>query len=564
MDILKQLSNPNLFGGTAKTTAMTVPMGGTQTTLIPSGWTPPTTSQFDAVQDNNTVTPGQGYSPYSDAQVAEARRYAYSAPIGPVQPVQPVQVSPQAAPQPVQSPYQAPYQAPQAPVQPAQQAPQAPTGENSFDPGVAKRALINQYMTQKFGQTGMFDKQGYTQYSPEQLGSIQNSADTYFGGAIDEMQKLQDQQNADNEISTSMTLNGQSYNLSKTQLKTLNTLNPQFEQLIKEPMGVVKASQSISQLREIAQADPAGQMALIFSFMKSLDPSSTVREGEYANAENTRGVPDTIRNWYNKMQSGTFLTPQQVESFAKVSMSQADAARQQIRATASDFDVKAGFNGLPSGLFAAQISNRVGDIANNFSGTMSGQPADIVNLSSQNPVRDLIDYKQRIANIESGASADIYGNKPNTPNWNQYAVKSTYGTERKRADGTKYVDYAYGKYQMMGEYIPGWSKAALGRTLTPQQLMQNPDAQEKIMDYLAMQGYNRAGNWNDAAAIHFSGRPLAGNTSQDAGGTSVMNYVAGLYTGKNAGGNIATNAGAQGNSSYSGKLSSGLTYEVVQ
>lgn len=472
MDILKQLSNPNLFGGTAKTTAMTVPMGGTQTTLIPSGWTPPTTSQFDAVQDNNTVTPGQGYSPYSDAQVAEARRYAYSAPIGPVQPVQPVQVSPQAAPQPVQSPYQAPYQAPQAPVQPAQQAPQAPTGENSFDPGVAKRALINQYMTQKFGQTGMFDKQGYTQYSPEQLGSIQNSGDTYFGGAIDEMQKLQDAQQADNEISTSMTLNGQSYNLSKTQLKTLNTLNPQFEQLIKEPMGVVKASQSISQLREIAQADPAGQMALIFSFMKSLDPSSTVREGEYANAENTRGVPDTIRNWYNKMQSGTFLTPQQVESFAKVSMSQADAARQQIRATASDFDVKAGFNGLPSGLFAAQIANRVGDIANNYSGDFTG-------TATSKAVRSVI------GDQESGN--------------NYYAVNKDSG--------------ALGKYQMMPFNLPQY--AGLKDTAANRQyFLQHPELQDKA--YHAMwDDLERmySGNIQQATAHYYGG----GNAAKAVG-----------------------------------------------
>lgn len=540
MDILKQLSNPNLFGGTAKTTAMTVPMGGTQTTLIPSGWTPPTTSQFDAVQDNNTVTPGQGYSPYSDAQVAEARRYAYSAPIGPVQPIQPVQVSPQAAPQPVQSPYQAPYQAPQAPVQPTQQAPQAPTGENSFDPGVAKRALINQYMTQKFGQTGMFDKQGYTQYSPEQLGSIQNSGDTYFGGAIDEMQKLQDAQQADNEISTSMTLNGQSYNLSKTQLKTLNTLNPQFEQLIKEPMGVVKASQSISQLRDIAQADPAGQMALIFSFMKSLDPSSTVREGEYANAENTRGVPDTIRNWYNKMQSGTFLTPQQVESFAKVSMNQADSARQQIRATASDFDVKAGFNGLPSGLFAAQIANRVGDISNNYSGDFTG-------TATSKAVRAVI------GDQESGN--------------NYYIVNKDSG--------------ALGKYQMMPFNLPQY--AGLEDTAANRQyFLQHPELQDKA--YHAMwDDLERmySGNIQQATAHYYGGgnaakavgTPLGDRIGKyDSKGNltgypSINEYVSQVMARANqrgvSNGNMANNTQGTTNTAMQ-KAPSGVGYTIIQ
>lgn len=44
----------------------------------------------------------------------------------------------------------------------------------------------------------------------------------------------------------------------------------------------------------------ASDMSLIFSFMKMLDPGSTVREGEYANAQNTASVPETIRAKYNQ------------------------------------------------------------------------------------------------------------------------------------------------------------------------------------------------------------------------------------------------------------------------
>lgn len=531
MDILKQLANPNLI--TAGTTPMTafVP----KQNILDSGaqyqQAPAQQNVVDPVQSNNVVTPGNGYSPHSDTQVKQAKDIAYNI------------ISQGNTQQSNQT----------SSVQQAQQ----PSYANQMLDSTFKDWVVN-----KIGNKGMYDKQDFTQYDPNQVSSINNSADDYYANQVAKYRSDIETERADNESISSMTLNGQNYQLSKTQLKNLNTLNPQFEQLVKEPMGVVKASQSIAQLKKIAQADPAGQMALIFSFMKSLDPSSTVREGEYANAENTRGVPDTIRNWYNKIIDGTFLTPQQVDSFATVSAGQADAARQQIRATASDFDVKAGFNGLPAGLFAAQIANRIGDVNNNYAGTPNGQPADIVNLSSQNPVRDLTDYKNRIANIESGASADIYGNKPGSPNWNQYAVRSTYGTERTNPNGSKYVDYAYGKYQFMGDYIPEWSKAALGRSLTPEQLMQNPDAQEKIMDYLGMQGYNKSGNWNDAAAIHFSGRPLANNNSQDAGGTSVRKYVSGLYTGRNAGGVADSNIAYQQGSNYSGKLSSGMGYTV--
>lgn len=60
---------------------------------------------------------------------------------------------------------------------------------------------------------------------------------------------------------------------------------------------------------------PAGDMSMIFAFMKLLDPTSVVRESEYASAENARGIPDTIRNAYNKAIDGVRLTPKQRADF---------------------------------------------------------------------------------------------------------------------------------------------------------------------------------------------------------------------------------------------------------
>lgn len=62
---------------------------------------------------------------------------------------------------------------------------------------------------------------------------------------------------------------------------------------------------------------PAQQMSLVFSYMKMLDPTSAVRETEYANAENARGVPVAIQNLWNKVKDGQFLAPSQVEDFRK-------------------------------------------------------------------------------------------------------------------------------------------------------------------------------------------------------------------------------------------------------
>ena len=59
----------------------------------------------------------------------------------------------------------------------------------------------------------------------------------------------------------------------------------------------------------------ASDMKMVFSFMKMLDPTSAVRETEYANAQNTTGVPDRILNAYNKAKDGQFLSPKQREDF---------------------------------------------------------------------------------------------------------------------------------------------------------------------------------------------------------------------------------------------------------
>lgn len=59
----------------------------------------------------------------------------------------------------------------------------------------------------------------------------------------------------------------------------------------------------------------AGDLSLIFAYMKVLDPGSTVREGEQAAAANAQGVPDKIRNLYNRIMTGERLAPEQRQDF---------------------------------------------------------------------------------------------------------------------------------------------------------------------------------------------------------------------------------------------------------
>jgi len=64
-----------------------------------------------------------------------------------------------------------------------------------------------------------------------------------------------------------------------------------------------------------AQPGPAGDQAMIFSFMKMLDPTSVVREGEQATVKNSAGVPERIRRAYNNAIRGDALTEAMRQDF---------------------------------------------------------------------------------------------------------------------------------------------------------------------------------------------------------------------------------------------------------
>ncbi len=53
---------------------------------------------------------------------------------------------------------------------------------------------------------------------------------------------------------------------------------------------------------------PAGDLSLIFNYMKMLDPTSVVREGEFATAASAGSVPDRVWALYNKVLSGERLS----------------------------------------------------------------------------------------------------------------------------------------------------------------------------------------------------------------------------------------------------------------
>jgi hypothetical protein len=85
---------------------------------------------------------------------------------------------------------------------------------------------------------------------------------------------------------------------------------------------------------------------------------------------------------------------------------------------------------------------------------------------------------------------------------------------------------AYGKYQVMDFNIPTWTAEVLGKSMTPQEFLASPQAQEAVFKTKFGQFRQQYGSDQDAASVWFSGRPLAGNTAgPDVNGTTVAGYV---------------------------------------
>jgi hypothetical protein len=90
------------------------------------------------------------------------------------------------------------------------------------------------------------------------------------------------------------------------------------EEFTKQPAvkeyGVVR--DAYGKIKSVANdGTAAGDMSLVFAYMKMLDPNSTVRETEYANAQNTTGVAGQMYNIWNKVKDGAFLNPTQRNEF---------------------------------------------------------------------------------------------------------------------------------------------------------------------------------------------------------------------------------------------------------
>lgn len=123
-------------------------------------------------------------------------------------------------------------------------------------------------------------------------------------------------------------------------------LRKEYTALSKDFLKVRDAFGRIESITSSPDQSGIDDTGLIFSFMKMLDPSSTVRESEFATVENAGSVPQTVIQAFNKAKSGEKLAPeirQQIISQARRLFKQQNG--QHVKLTES-FEVLAEKAGL--------------------------------------------------------------------------------------------------------------------------------------------------------------------------------------------------------------------------
>ena len=154
--------------------------------------------------------------------------------------------------------------------------------------------------------------------------------------------------------------------------KDRQSLNKDVTSLLKNTVEINNTAKDLSKLGEI-KSGPAS-IALVFKFMKALDPTSVVREGEFATAENSAGIPESISNTYNKLIRGERLGDLQIKQFIETAQSLSNSAvissNEQISSFLDTF-----VDTIPDDL-KSSIKNRIPsiiEVKSGFPGPVTGQ-----------------------------------------------------------------------------------------------------------------------------------------------------------------------------------------------
>jgi len=110
----------------------------------------------------------------------------------------------------------------------------------------------------------------------------------------------------------------------KLDFKDRQGLNKDVTSLLKNTVEINNTAKDLEKLG--GKISGPASIAIVFKFMKALDPTSVVREGEFATAENSAGIPEGIGNIYNKLINGERLGDRQIQQFIQTAQSLSNSA----------------------------------------------------------------------------------------------------------------------------------------------------------------------------------------------------------------------------------------------
>lgn len=309
----------------------------------------------------------------------------------------------------------------------------------------------------------------------------------------------------------------------------------QFEQYAKESRTAIRGVETVQTgfdeaMTALEEGKPlnAQSQAVIIGFNKLIDPTSVVRESEYARTPEGASLVNRLEGKIQQLtQGGAGLNATELQGLKDTAIALLDGYKnQQLN-------------------FAKRIQTQAKNYELNIENILT---PDVLNLLQDNQPKTLQEYYQQNPQDRTKVEQMIQDN-PNLSDDEILQILggsggsfSTVGGDTDRiASAIAQVesggDYnavgpdtgngkAYGKYQIMDFNIPDWTREALGRSMTPQEFISNPEAQDKVAKYKIAQYVEQYGNPEDVASLWFSGRPLtkAGN-SADVTGTTTPEYV---------------------------------------
>ena len=127
--------------------------------------------------------------------------------------------------------------------------------------------------------------------------------------------------------------------LNKNLFSQESGLRGEFQKLTKDFRDV---QESFGRVVQSAEPGPkghhaAGDLALVFNYMKMLDPGSVVREGEFATAAKAAGLGETIIAAMQKVDNGDILTASMRQDFVDRSWKLYSEAARGFEATSGEY-----------------------------------------------------------------------------------------------------------------------------------------------------------------------------------------------------------------------------------